>query len=326
MIKRFFFCILAFHLIAACSSERAKPDVSQIDIETRFHRFDSAFFQIDTTSFEKNLDQLKANYAPFFSSGGTLQFWKFQRTDGRQVDLAKSVQTVLSPFEKYNQEINLGMKHIHHYFPQQPKVDFYSYISNLDFNLPVLYVDSNNYCFVATDMYLGQNNAYYRFLPSYLAYFREPKFMIRDCLESILIKQIEPVSDDESLLDHMIYHGKLLYALQQSMPNKSEALILRYPKEKMEFCLKNEKSVWAYFVENQLLFSKKLENLRYFIQVAPFSKFGMKFDNQSPGRIGQWVGLQIVTSYMNQNKNISIQQLFKEQNAQKILQQSGYKP
>ena len=36
-----------------------------------------------------------------------------------------------------------------------------------------------------------------------------------------------------------------------------------------------------------------------FFDASPFSKFYLEIDNQSPGRIGRWIGWQIVRSYMN---------------------------
>ena len=38
-----------------------------------------------------------------------------------------------------------------------------------------------------------------------------------------------------------------------------------------------------------------------FISDAPFSKFYLELDNESPGRLGQYIGWQIVKSYMNNN-------------------------
>ena len=47
---------------------------------------------------------------------------------------------------------------------------------------------------------------------------------------------------------------------------------------------------------------------------------------QCPGRIATWVGWQIVRKYMEEHPQVSLQQLMEEKDAQKIFQQSKYKP
>lgn len=326
MIKRFFLFSSLAYCLASCDPGLKEANIKDIAIETHFHRFDSAFFTLDTLDFLKNLNFLKSEYSPFFSSGGTLDFWKYQRNDPLQISLSNQVEIAFSPFRSYNDQLNQAMKHFYYYFPDQKPIQFYSYISNLDFNLPILFADSSNFCFAGTDLYLGAKSKYYNSIPSYLAFHRQPKFLIRDCLEAIVQTKLKSANESLPLLNQMIYHGKILYSLQRFQPDLEEMLIIKYASEKMDFCHKNEKSIWAYFVENELLFSTKSDNYRKFIQVAPFSKFGMKFDSQSPGRIGQWIGLQIVKSYMLKNKNITLQELLKERDARKILKLSGYKP
>jgi uncharacterized protein YjaZ len=57
---------------------------------------------------------------------------------------------------------------------------------------------------------------------------------------------------------------------------------------------------------------------------APFSKFYIDIDKESPGRIGVWLGWQIVRSYMNNNE-VTLQQLL-QTNAEEIFNKSKYKP
>ena len=73
----------------------------------------------------------------------------------------------------------------------------------------------------------------------------------------------------------------------------------------------NESQVWKYFIENKLLFSTDTKLNKRFLDVAPFSKFYRSEDNLSPGRIGAWIGWQIVRSYMKHN-DVSLQKLVKK--------------
>ena len=95
---------------------------------------------------------------------------------------------------------------------------------------------------------------------------------------------------------------------------------------KMNWCVENEANIWAYFVENKLLFSSQHSTKQRFIEDAPFSKFYTNFDADSPGRVGQWLGFNLVSSYMEDHPEMSLNELITEQNAQKILRKSHYKP
>lgn len=326
MIKRIFLIFVIVGLFQDCSDPELKLDISNISKKSSFKRFDSAFFNLDTANFHSELNTLKNQYPPFFMSGETERFWKYQRLDARQRQLYQSVEKVFSPFQNYQEALNLGMKHYYAAFPNDDEIVFYSYISNLDFNSPAFFNDSLNACFMASDLYLGQNQDYYAFLPEYIAFERQRAFFIRDALGSIVSQKLIVPSEESILLEDMIYFGKLYYILEKLMPSAPQWTIIKYPKEKFNFCLENEKHIWAYFVENKLIYSTKLRDKKRFIETAPFTKFGMKFDNQSPGRIGQWLGWQIVKRYMAKNPNLTIEDLLDEKNPQIILNGSSYRP
>ena len=61
-----------------------------------------------------------------------------------------------------------------------------------------------------------------------------------------------------------------------------------------------------------------------FIKPASFSKFYFEIDNETPGRVGAWVGWQIVRAFMENNK-VSVQDLLVA-DAKTIFEQSHYKP
>ncbi|MDR2971262.1 MAG: hypothetical protein LBU83_04950, partial [Bacteroidales bacterium] len=96
-----------------------------------------------------------------------------------------------------------------------------------------------------------------------------------------------------------------------------------YSKEQWEFCKANEDQIWRYFIENNLLFNSNHKNIRTFIFDAPFTT---GFPHESPGRIGQWTGWQIVTAYMKNNPDVTLQELMNDCNYKEILQRSRYKP
>ena len=122
----------------------------------------------------------------------------------------------------------------------------------------------------------------------------------------------------------IIDEGKKMYLLDLYLPKTSDVIKMGYSDEKYSWVLQNQAFIWTYFVENSLLFSTDPNLQSRFIEPAPFSKFYMDFDRESPGRIGVWLGWQIVRSFM-ENNNVTLQQLL-QTNAEEIFKKSKYKP
>ena len=115
-----------------------------------------------------------------------------------------------------------------------------------------------------------------------------------------------------------------MYLLDLYLPAISDKLKIGYLEPKLDWAVANEEDIWKYFIERKLLFSTDTKLNKRFLDNAPFSKFYLENDNQSPGRIGIWLGWQIVRSYM-QNNDVSLQQLLKI-NDLDLYKKSKYKP
>ncbi len=308
---------------AGCDSDAPAVDVSEVERETELRRFDRDFFASDTSQMPAEIERLAKRYPEFFAGGKNPRFWKAQRTDENQLALYEDIQNVFGDASEIEENLNFSMKHFYWYFPDNQKIKFYGYVSNLDFDYPVLFADS--VCFVGLDLYLGPKKPFYQSQPEYLAFFRQPAFLVRDVMEAVCAPKITRNPESSTLLDDMVYYGKVLYFLEKMLPQKEPKIILKYPQEKLEFIQENERNIWAYFIENNLLFDSSLDAKRRFVELAPFSKFRAGFDKETPGMVGRWVGLQIVRGFM-ENEKISLQELGWETDARKILKLSGYKP
>ena len=59
-------------------------------------------------------------------------------------------------------------------------------------------------------------------------------------------------------------------------------------------------------MRNELLFKTDDNLIDRFISPAPFSKFYLEIDNESPGKIGQWIGWQILRSFRKKYPSLKI--------------------
>jgi uncharacterized protein YjaZ len=123
----------------------------------------------------------------------------------------------------------------------------------------------------------------------------------------------------------MIYFGKQLYFKDLMIPFKTEAQRIGYTEAQLKWAFSNESYIWRYFIERELLFSTDSKLPGRFITPAPFSKFYLEgIDTESPGRLGQYMGWQIVRAYMQQNK-VSLKDLLKA-DSEEIFNNSKFKP
>lgn len=294
-----------------------------VELETHFQRFDQAFFELDTNRFATELQQLKDRFPVFFLNDGTDKFWYQQRTDPRQLKLYRAVQQEFGDLKAENEQLNQAMKRYYYHFGREDTLKVYGYISNLDFDYPVLFADS--LLFAGLDLYLGQEAPYYRQMPRYLAFKRAPRFLVRDVMATLAREEVPQLPGDPTLLEAMIHHGKRYYLLRELMPELSEADLLQYSSSKMSYAREHETDMWNFFIEQEMLYRRGSRVLRRFIEVAPFSKFRTKLDRKTPGRIGHWYGYKIVSSYMDGHQDLELPGLL-DLEARELFRKAGYKP
>ena len=114
----------------------------------------------------------------------------------------------------------------------------------------------------------------------------------------------------------------MLY-LDAVLPDTPDSLKICYTGKKLEWARQNEESVWAFLVGNKLLYTTDYKTQVKLIQDGPFTT---GFSDQSPARLGIFIGWQIISSYVQQHPEVSLQQLIRMTDSQKILQESAYKP
>lgn len=311
--------ILSLIVMTACSSDKS-VDVSGINVNSKLVRFDSLYYSIQS---EKDFAELKKEYPLMFSSEVSDSVWIAKARSEEEQEVYKRALAIFGDFHKQYNEIIDVFKHVKYYYPDFKSPDVYTILSGFDYRYPVLYAE--DIMFVSLDMYLGVDYEEYGMFPRYLV-SNMVQERIKVDVAGAISRSLTAVDDfDRTFLSQMIYNGKILYMSQKLIPASSDELLMGYTKNQLDWCKKNEKDIWAYMIKNKLIYSKD-ENLnKRFISVAPFSKFYSKLDRQSPGRVGVWLGWQIVKSYMD-NNDVSLPELMSNDNALEILSKSKYKP
>ena len=304
-------------LLSSCDKKsKIEKKIEKIPVAIKVERFDKIFYE----SPVENLQYLKHKYPYFFPSATPDSVWVNKMKNPLYIELYSEVQKKYSNFEKVNSDLESLFQHIKYFFPKTKTPKVITLISEMDYQNKVIYTDS--LVLISLDLYLGKNHKFYEF-PEYLKQNFEQNQIMPDIVSSFSLRII-PFGNNRNLLSQMIYSGKQLYLKELLLPETSDAEKIGYTPEQITWCQENESYMWRYFMQEQLLYSSDSKLPSRFINTAPFSKFYLEIDNESPGRVGTWIGWQIVRSYMN-NNDVNLQKLL-QMDPIEIFQNSKYKP
>jgi len=329
-IKGFTLLIILLVIAASCSwkKDRLNVDVSDIKFaDVKIHRYDLDLFKIPLTDLGNGLQKIQHNYYFFLGTDlkNTLKLaeMKAYLSNPRNIDFQRAVTIKYKDLSKTENELTGLFRHYKYYFHDAKIPRVYSYISGGDYGNPVQLADT--VIIIALDTYLGKDfKPYYADgLPLYKTERMTEEHIVPDAARELVNSMFPPDPSLMTLLDRMIEAGKQLYFVEALLPDTPAHLILDYSPQKYEWIKKNESHVWAAIIENRMLFSGSGELNRTFLADGPCTP---DFSTESPPRIGEWIGLQIVKAYMQKNPDISISELMKEKDSQRMLSLSGYKP
>lgn len=317
---RFFFRVLiVLGLIFSCSDKKNNQiDVSNINIDFSLERFEIDFYNTN----EEKLPDVKKKYPYLFPKSFTdsLVFSKINNKDEQELFLeTQKVHRDLSTLEKQLTSLFTHIKYYNPNFKEPNKV--VTMLTNIDYDSRVIYADS--LLLISLDVYLGKEHPFYADYPQYIKENNTKENIIVDVANAIIEKQITD-KQHRIFIERMINQGKKMYLLDLYIPKLSDKLKIGYKEEKLNWAIVNEEQIWKYFIEKKLLYSTDIKLNKRFIDNSPFSKFYLTDDTKSPGRIGVWLGWQIVRSYMQHN-DVSLQELINIK-PQDLFNKSKYKP
>jgi len=328
----FSFCLII--LLSSCTNNnRFKIDTSKNRVEVKIHRFDKDLLSLDTANMKVGLDSIYSRYRDFLPvfTGNILDtaatdtvavghlFHQFL-TDSSFKPVNKKALETFKDVSDIEKKVSDAYTYIHYYFPEVKLPDIYFFVSG--FNRSIMM--NNRFIGIGTEYYLGSNYpAYKNFTYQYMTYNMRRECLATDLVSATLFRMFVMNSSQYRLMDNMLFRGKVMYLLSVFMPEEKPESIMGYSPEQWKWAKTNERQVWGYIIDQKHLFSTDVLLIRKYMNDAPFTA---PISQESPGRFGTWLGWQIVQSYMNKNPHIKLVDLMKEDNYQKMLEESGYKP
>lgn len=335
-------------LLISCKTRQDAniPDVSDIDIDLDITRFEDLLLA-DTTLDAAELQKLMEDH-PAFSE---IYFENVMpRTDDIQVRgdvetrlqdiqswirhprtrwLYDTVHHVFPDITDIENGLESAFRYAKYYFPEKPTPRVYTTLSDFGY-FPFIYSEDSlrDGIGISLEMFLGEKFPYLDYtginnaFSNYLTRSYNKDHIVRRALEVWVDDLIGP-SPGDRLLDIMIHNGKKLYILESLMPESPDSVIIDYPSDKLDWVTRNERNIWYQFTTNNMLYETSLNKIQKYIGPSPTSP-GMPAE--SPGNTGSWLGWQIVKAYMKKHPETTLKELIAMKDAQKILDESGYRP
>lgn len=330
--KLFAFICLCF-VIVSCSSDKLDVDVSAIDLEVDYQRFEIALSQgdspVELAEINKECLQLGGELYEFYiydmlrlgsAYNDSIGYYLYPFVNDTMMQVVVAdVKSTFSDFESIINQLNDGFKHLKYHLPDAA-IPHRIITYNGTFVYGVVATDS--LIGIGLEMYLGADNPIVKEIrfPQYIKEKMNRNYLPIDVANRWIVSNVISENPGETFLNNLIYHGKLRYLIEAMFPDIEKEFIINYSKKEYDYAIASEYNVWQYLVDMDWIYTTDMKVKMRFFEEAPTT---VGIDN-SPGRMGQFMGWQMVRSYMDENPGVSLQELLNETNETKILK--AYKP
>jgi hypothetical protein len=317
--------------LGACKSDQTdgcRPDAAAdaVAVPMQVKRLENSFFKIKTPADARQfldanpifaryyLQRHPANEKAMEEGLSTLATNAALQQVGRETAAAFPDSAVL------RKDLGELFRRVHYYFPDFRVPPTVTYVSG--FLSKDIYVN-DSLLVVSLDWFVGPKASKRPDLPQYMLRRYTPAGLMPLLAQDVSSKYNRHELTANTMLDAMVHAGKSLYFASMVLPCAPDSLLLGYTGREMAGLEQNESRVWAHFLEKNLLYSTTPFLLQKYVGERPNVP---EIDKTCPGRVGQWVGLQIVRKYVAEHPDVSLSRLMAEKNAQRILNDSHYRP
>ncbi|MDL2312123.1 hypothetical protein LJC68_04525 [Bacteroidales bacterium OttesenSCG-928-B11] len=327
---------IAFLLIGGKDTER-KYEIKHKQLtpikealQINIHRYEQDIFALDTANLSTGIKKLHTTYPEILIETGCwenpryIQQIKAYLSDPLIQELVKDVNTHLPDLDFLVSDLENAFAYYQHYYPDATIPEIITIVPGIDLQTSSAFLYEND-LFINLDQYLGADyRAYDKYgIPRYISERFDKKYMAIDCFKKAIVFRHIVEGKFENLLDFIIFEGKRIYFTEMMFPYKLKEEIIGYSPEKYKWAERYHGEVWNYMISKNLLFENNDKDIANYIGESPFTK---PFTNESPGRMGAFIGWNIVNGFMENNKEVSLDSLLKITDSRAILNRSQYKP
>lgn len=337
------FLMTGLLFMSACTStesEMDRPDISGVTVDVEIRRFDRDLFALDTTSIETGRLELANQYGEFadlyfnqilglndprIAPQGPDAFLAGLLTYPATRKLYDTIQIVYPDMDREEQHFKTAFSYLKVIFPDRPTPRITTFLS--EFSI-ANFIYGQDELAVGLDFYLGSEYKYALVDPSNAVF---SDYLTRTYNRDHLVpRTIKPLLEDivgppggERLIDHIIRNGKVQVLMDILLPDVADTARIEFTPDQLTWCEENEQNIWAYFLSENLLYSTDYKEYRKYVEYSPHSP-GMPLE--APGRTGDWIGKQVVRSWLSRHPEKGLAALAERIDTQVFLEEARYKP
>ena len=226
--------VMSMVFMSSCKCDRDKKDYnrevseSKLDslsfIKVNINRYEKDLFAISPDSLKEGLSKIHDKYSFFYSLKDiedpiNIAYMKQYLNDPTIKSLYRETLKQYPSLSWLESDLTMVFRRIKYLIPSWTVPSVFTYISGGDIEYPIKYADNN--LIIALDLFLGDSYPVYKMwgIPQYIANRMTKEYLVVKCSMEICRAWLEKNSPvGKSLLDKMIYEGKLLYFTDVTVP------------------------------------------------------------------------------------------------------------
>ncbi|MCX2741396.1 gliding motility lipoprotein GldB [Pontibacter anaerobius] len=304
-------------------------EIANIPVDVEIERLEKPFFEAETKAdiagFIKDNPYFAQQYlqqGEYPSDSAFINPLHSLATNKALDSLAQQAMSTFANMQEQEGQLEGAFKVLKYNYPEFEVPQVKTFVTGLGTLGNDLYVSDSLIVF-GIDYFIGPEAKYRPQAYDYILNRYEPNKMVPAAMLLLSNRFNKTNFADRTLLAEMIGMGKAYYFVKSVLPCVPDSLIISYSDKQIADVFHNEGRIWAHFIEKELLFDKTPFVVNKYIGERPNTP---EIDATAPGRVGTWVGWQIVRKYMERNPEVTLPELMAETDYRKIFEESKYKP
>jgi len=211
---------------------------------------------------------------------------------------------------QHEADLIAGIQRFHYFFPKSdvPQIVWL----NSGFNYAVY--PTPTHLGVGLEWFLGSDHPIVGTLaphlfPQYMRNRMQPERITPTALRGwLLVHFSDPWYRTDRCVDELLYWGKVMFILEQCLPDTPPHMLFDWTAEDFLWAEEHERDVWLELQPQDVLFSSDRTEFGRWFAEGPFTKYG-GIPQESPDRLGAYMGWRMVQDFMQQNPELSFGEL-----------------
>jgi hypothetical protein len=328
--------------LASCSNDKwdVNPDDVDLGNEFRvrtFHQDIQDLPKSDSVAVEKLVRVYGEFWADYsedilklgaFNDSATVDALRQFLTHESTVETLAAIDTTSGSSDKIDQissELENGFKRFHALMPTEPVPDIILMSSGFNFSV----YPSENYLAIGLEWFIGHDHPILDKLPQdifpqYRKMRMHPDLLSANAFRGWMLVNFQNRGYTGRMLsDDILYWGKVLWLTHKCMPELHDHLLMDWTLHDLEWALANEESIWLELQPADVIFETNRTAYNKWLTEGPFTRAGT-IPQESPDKLGIWMGWRIIEDYMDANPQTTIDELFDNREASEFLR--TYRP